>query len=748
MIEKVYVIGGMSCAACSASVERVVGRIKDVESCSVNLATNKMNVSYNNDETEEEIFKAVQKAGFTIESEKQTQEKVSEKPKNKSASSAPIITSFILCFILLYISMGHMISSNIPLPTFLDPMMYPYNFSIAQMLLTIPIMFIGRKFFINGFKSLFLLHPNMDTLVAIGSSASFLYSLYITFSIPFSTSHHIAHELYYESAAVVLTFIMLGKYLENRNKEKTKDTINKLMSLAPDTATLIKNDKEITVKTSDLKIDDIIVIKPGAKVPIDCVVIKGESTVDESMLTGESVPVHKEIDDNLTGGSLNCDGVVYAKVTHIGEDTTLSKIIKIVEEAQGKKAPISKIADKVSGFFVPTVICIAIVTAFIWLIVSGDTSLTLKAFVSVLVIACPCALGLATPTAIMVGTGLGASNGILIKSGEALERANDTKIIVFDKTGTLTKGKMSVDEIFTNIDNDEFIKELSAIESLSEHPVAKAICEYAENKKLKYNNDFSEFKNISGKGLYALTYDGNEYYCGNKRLLNENKIKTEEFDKSAEEMLNQGKTVIYLAKNSEVLGVVTVSDEIREESKDVISALKDMNIKTVMLTGDNELCANYIGNQLGVDKIYSQVLPQEKAKIVEELKNEGTVMMVGDGINDSPALATADIGAAVSNGSDAAIETADIVLMNSNLNCVLKSVVLSKLTIRNIKQNLFWAFLYNCIGIPIAAGVLYPAFSILLNPMYAGIAMSLSSVCVVSNALSLRTKKIDKVRKK
>lgn len=748
MIEKVYVIGGMSCAACSASVERVVGRINDVESCSVNLATNKMNVSYKNSETEEEIFKAVQKAGFTIECENLAQEKVPEKAKNKSTSSAPIITSFILCFILLYISMGHMISSNIPLPSFLDPMMYPYNFSIAQMLLTIPIMFIGRKFFINGFKSLFLLHPNMDTLVAIGSSASFLYSLYITFSIPFSSSHHIAHELYYESAAVVLTFIMLGKYLENRNKEKTKDTINKLMSLAPDTATLIKNDKETTVKTSDLKIDDIIVIKPGAKVPIDCVVIKGESTIDESMLTGESVPVHKEIDDNLTGGSLNCDGVMYAKVTHIGEDTTLSKIIKIVEEAQGKKAPISKIADKVSGVFVPTVICIAILTAFIWLIVSGDTSLTLKAFVSVLVIACPCALGLATPTAIMVGTGLGASNGILIKSGEALERANDTKIIVFDKTGTLTKGKMSVDEIFTNIDNNEFIKKLSAIESLSEHPVAKAICEYAENKNLKHSDDFSEFKNISGKGLYALTYDGNEYYCGSKRLLNENKIVTDEFDKSAEEMLNQGKTVIYLAKNSEVLGVVTVSDELREESKDVISALKDMNIKTVMLTGDNELCANYIGNQLGVDKIYSQVLPQEKAKIVEELKNEGTVMMVGDGINDSPALATADIGAAVSNGSDAAIETADIVLMNANLNCVLKSVVLSKLTIRNIKQNLFWAFLYNCIGIPIAAGVLYPAFSILLNPMYAGIAMSLSSVCVVSNALSLRTKNLDKVRKK
>lgn len=748
MIEKVYVIGGMSCAACSASVERVVGRINDVESCSVNLATNKMNVSYNNSETEEEIFKAVQKAGFTIECENQAQEKVPEKAKDKTTSSAPIITSFILCFILLYISMGHMISSNIPLPTFLDPMMYSYNFSIAQMLLTIPIMFIGRKFFINGFKSLFLLHPNMDTLVAIGSSASFIYSLYITFSIPFSSSHHIAHELYYESAAVVLTFIMLGKYLENRNKEKTKDTINKLMSLAPDTATLIKNDKEITVKTSDLKIDDIIVIKPGAKVPIDCVVIKGESTIDESMLTGESIPVHKEIDDNLTGGSLNCDGVMYAKVTHIGEDTTLSKIIKIVEEAQGKKAPISKIADKVSGVFVPTVICIAILTAFIWLIVSGDTSLTLKAFVSVLVIACPCALGLATPTAIMVGTGLGASNGILIKSGEALERANDTKIIVFDKTGTLTKGKMSVDKIFTKIDNDEFIKKLSAIESLSEHPVAKAICEYAENKNLKHSDDFSEFKNISGKGLYALTYDGNEYYCGSKRLLNENKIETDEFDKSAEEMLNQGKTVIYLAKNSDVLGVVTVSDELREESKDVISALKDMNIKTVMLTGDNELCANYIGNQLGVDKIYSQVLPQEKAKIVEELKNEGTVMMVGDGINDSPALATADIGAAVSNGSDAAIETADIVLMNSNLNCVLKSVVLSKLTIRNIKQNLFWAFLYNCIGIPIAAGVLYPAFSILLNPMYAGIAMSLSSVCVVSNALSLRTKKLDKVRKK
>ena len=734
----------MSCAACSASVERVTKRIDGVTSCSVNLTTSKMNVIFDGtQETEKKIITAVQKAGFTINEEQK--EAPLPKPKNKGNTKAPIIASFILCGLLLYISMGTMLIDGLPLPEIFNSEKYPYNFAIIQMLLTIPIMFIGRKFFINGFRSLFLLHPNMDSLVAIGSTASFIYSLYITFSIPFS-HHNVAHELYFESAAVVLTFIMLGKFLENRNKEKTKDTIKKLMSLSPDTAVVLKDEKELTVKTSELKVDDIVIIKPGAKIPTDCIVIKGESSVDESMLTGESLPVHKKADDILTGGSINCDGVIYAKVKSVGEDTTLHKIIKIVEDAQGKKAPIAKIADKVAGVFVPTVIAIAIITAIVWIIVMGDSSLTLKAFVSVLVIACPCALGLATPTAIMVGTGLGASNGILIKSGEALERANNTKVIVFDKTGTLTKGKMTVDNVFCNTDKKLFLNMLAAVESLSEHPVAKAVCEYTDLQNIKFENNFADFKNISGKGLYALALNGDEYFCGNKRLLNENNISTDEFNTVSEKALSQGKSVVYLSKNAKTLGFVSISDTLRDESKDVISKLKKMNIKTVMLTGDNNSSAEYIGNQLGIDEIFSQVLPSEKADVVEKLKSEGTVMMVGDGINDSPALATADIGAAVSNGSDIAIESADIVLMNSDLNCVLKSVILSKLTIRNIKQNLFWAFLYNCIGIPIAAGLLYPFFGILLNPMYAGIAMSLSSVCVVGNALRLKTKKLDKVR--
>ena len=744
MAEKVFIIGGMSCAACSASVERVTKRIDGVTSCSVNLTTSKMNVIFDGTkETEEKIITAVQKAGFTIIEEQK--EKFTVKQNKKDNTKAPIIASFILCGLLLYISMGTMLIDGLPLPEIFNSEKYPYNFAIIQMLLTIPIMFIGRKFFINGFRSLFLLHPNMDSLVAIGSTASFIYSLYITFSIPFS-HHNVAHELYFESAAVVLTFIMLGKFLENRNKEKTKDTIKKLMSLSPDTAVVLKDEKELTVKTSELKVDDIVIIKPGAKIPTDCIVIKGESSVDESMLTGESLPVHKKADDILTGGSINCDGVIYAKVKSVGEDTTLHKIIKIVEDAQGKKAPIAKIADKVAGVFVPTVIAIAIITAIVWIIVMGDSSLTLKAFVSVLVIACPCALGLATPTAIMVGTGLGASNGILIKSGEALERANNTKVIVFDKTGTLTKGKMTVDNVFCNTDKKLFLNMLAAVESLSEHPVAKAVCEYTDLQNIKFENNFADFKNISGKGLYALALNGDEYFCGNKRLLNENNISTDEFNTVSEKALSQGKSVVYLSKNAKTLGFVSISDTLRDESKDVISKLKKMNIKTVMLTGDNNSSAEYIGNQLGIDEIFSQVLPSEKADVVEKLKSEGTVMMVGDGINDSPALATADIGAAVSNGSDIAIESADIVLMNSDLNCVLKSVILSKLTIRNIKQNLFWAFLYNCIGIPIAAGLLYPFFGILLNPMYAGIAMSLSSVCVVGNALRLKTKKLDKVR--
>ena len=744
MAEKVFIIGGMSCAACSASVERVTKRIDGVTSCSVNLTTSKMNVIFDGtQETEKKIITAVQKAGFTINKEKK--EETLPKTNNKGNAKAPIIASFILCGLLLYISMGTMLIDGLPLPEIFNSEKYPYNFAIIQMLLTIPIMFIGRKFFINGFRSLFLLHPNMDSLVAIGSTASFIYSLYITFSIPFS-HHNVAHELYFESAAVVLTFIMLGKFLENRNKEKTKDTIKKLMSLSPDTAVVLKDEKELTVKTSELKVDDIVIIKPGAKIPTDCIVIKGESSVDESMLTGESLPVHKKADDILTGGSINCDGVIYAKVKSVGEDTTLHKIIKIVEDAQGKKAPIAKIADKVAGIFVPTVIVISVITAIVWIIASGDSSLTLKAFVSVLVIACPCALGLATPTAIMVGTGLGASNGILIKSGEALERANNTKVIVFDKTGTLTKGKMTVDNVFCNTDKKLFLNMLAAVESLSEHPVAKAVCEYTDLQNIKFENNFADFKNISGKGLYALALNGDEYFCGNKRLLNENNISTDEFNTVSEKALSQGKSVVYLSKNAKTLGFVSISDTLRDESKDVISKLKKMNIKTVMLTGDNNSSAEYIGNQLGIDEIFSQVLPSEKADVVEKLKSEGTVMMVGDGINDSPALATADIGAAVSNGSDIAIESADIVLMNSDLNCVLKSVILSKLTIRNIKQNLFWAFLYNCIGIPIAAGLLYPFFGILLNPMYAGIAMSLSSVCVVGNALRLKTKKLDKVR--
>ena len=744
MTEKIFIIGGMSCAACSASVERVTKRIDGVTSCSVNLTTSKMNVIFDGTgETEKKIITAVQKAGFTINEEQK--EAPLPKPKNKGNTKAPIIASFILCGLLLYISMGTMLIDGLPLPEIFNSEKYPYNFAIIQMLLTIPIMFIGRKFFINGFRSLFLLHPNMDSLVAIGSTASFIYSLYITFSIPFS-HHNVAHELYFESAAVVLTFIMLGKFLENRNKEKTKDTIKKLMSLSPDTAVVLKDEKELTVKTSKLKVDDIVIIKPGAKIPTDCIVIKGESSVDESMLTGESLPVHKKADDILTGGSINCDGVIYAKVKSVGEDTTLHKIIKIVEDAQGKKAPIAKIADKVAGIFVPTVIVISVITAIVWIIASGDSSLTLKAFVSVLVIACPCALGLATPTAIMVGTGLGASNGILIKSGEALERANNTKVIVFDKTGTLTKGKMTVDNVFCNTDKKLFLNMLAAVESLSEHPVAKAVCEYTDLQNIKFENNFADFKNISGKGLYALALNGDEYFCGNKRLLNENNISTDEFNTVSEKALSQGKSVVYLSKNAKTLGFVSISDTLRDESKDVISKLKKMNIKTVMLTGDNNSSAEYIGNQLGIDEIFSQVLPSEKADVVEKLKSEGTVMMVGDGINDSPALATADIGAAVSNGSDIAIESADIVLMNSDLNCVLKSVILSKLTIRNIKQNLFWAFLYNCIGIPIAAGLLYPFFGILLNPMYAGIAMSLSSVCVVGNALRLKTKKLDKVR--
>lgn len=734
-----YIISGMSCAACSASVNRVITRLDGVTECDVNLITGKMTVIYDETKTGQADFvRVVEKAGFGIEPDVQKQEKKPEK-KEKENSVLPILITAVFSGLLLLISMGPMLINGFPLPSFINPEINPYNYAITQLLLTLPALFTGRKFFIKGIPLLFRGHPNMDSLVAVGAGASFIYSIVMTYTIV--NNHHAIHNLYFESVAVVITLVMLGKYFEGRSRNKTADAIKKLMELSPDTAVVLKDGKEYTVPTEKVDLGDTLVIKSGAKIPLDGIVKEGQSGVDESMLTGESLPVEKTVGDSVTGGSINLDGLMLVEVTRIGGDTTLAKIIKFVEDAQSKKAPISKTADKVAGIFVPAVIIIALVSALIWLIAGKDIAFVLKIFTSVLVVACPCALGLATPTAIMVGTGLGANNGILIRNGEVLEISHKIKAAVFDKTGTVTTGKPEVTDIVTD-DETKLIALASAAESGSEHPLAKAVREYADKNGVTETQKPTEFKNVSGKGIVC-TIENERVILGKAALLEENGISTDKYREKAEQLAGEGKSVMYLTVSDKLLGVIAVADSLKPESVDTFKKFKEMGIKTVLLSGDNKLCAEYIGGILNSDEVYSEVLPEEKAEIVAKIKEKyGSVMMIGDGINDAPALSEADVGCAIGNGSDIAIESADIVLMKSNPYDAARAVNLSRLTIRNIQQNLFWAFCYNTVLIPVAAGILYPLGGILLSPMLAGLAMSLSSVFVVGNALRLRGKKL------
>ena len=731
-----YIISGMSCAACSASVERVMKRLDGVESCEVNLITGKMTVTYNQSKTgKEDFIRVVTKAGFGITAD--TPEK-KEKPKGQKDSFLPIIISGIFSLTLLYISMGQMIFSSIPLPSFLDINEEPYNFAITQILLCLPPLYFGRKFFIKGIPLLFKGHPNMDSLVAIGAGASFIYSLVMTFTI--NHNPHAVHNLYFESVAVVITLILLGKFLEKRSQKKTADAIEKLIELSPDTAVILKNNKEIEVKTEEIKVGDILIVRAGGKIALDGVIINGSSALDESMLTGESLPIEKTVGDFVTGGSINLNGRLEVKVTAIGLDTTLSKIIKFVEEAQSKKAPISKVADKVSGIFVPTVLIIATVSAVIWLISGADLPFALKIFTSVLVVACPCALGLATPTAIMVGTGLGAKNGILIRNGEVLETTHRINVAVFDKTGTVTKGSPVVLDIVSE-EKEEILKITASAESGSSHPLSKAITKKAEQLKIKLL-PIENFENISGKGIKCLI-EKQEVLVGKEAFLNQNGIDTAQFKTEAKLSASKGNSLVFVALDNKALGFISIADELKENSKEAFSKLKNLGIKTVLLSGDNKLCAEFIGKEIGTDEIYSEILPEQKAEIIEKLKSENsTVLMVGDGINDAPALTVADVGCAIGSGSDIAIESADIVLMKNDILDVSKAITLSRLTIKNIKQNLFWAFCYNTVLIPIAAGVLYAFGGPLMSPMFAGLAMSLSSLFVVTNALRLKNKKL------
>ncbi|MBO5357698.1 MAG: copper-translocating P-type ATPase [Clostridia bacterium] len=727
-----YNVTGMSCAACSSSVQRVVSRLNGVQSCDVNLITGKMTVTFDeNTVSSADFFRVVQKAGFGI-----TSDIVKKEVKQQKESVAPIIVALIFAAVLLYVSMGQMLFENLPLPSLFNMNKNPYNFALLQLLCCLPVLYVGRSFFIKGIPLLFKGHPNMDSLVAIGAGASLIYSVVMTFTLSFNP--HAVHNLYFESSAVVVALVMLGKFFERRSKAKTARALEKLMELAPDTAVLFKDGKEYEIPTAEIKVGDILLIKAGAKIPLDSVVTDGESTVNEAMLTGESLPIDKRLGDKVFGGSVNLDGVLYVKVTHVGEDTTLAKIIKFVEEAQSKKAPISKTADKVAGVFVPVVIAIALVAAAIWLIVGKDIAFALKVFTAVLVIACPCALGLATPTAIMVGTGLGASNGILIRNGEVLEVIHKVKAVVFDKTGTLTVGKPTVTDY---VGNDSAIAVAAACEVASNHPLALAVREYADSLGAVYTQP-DEFKNISGKGVLA-TVGGKEVLVGKGAFLRDNGIDITAFNENAQKFAGEGKSVAYVAVNGRCEGLFAIADTLKDNSLAALQRLKKQGIKTVILSGDNKLAAEYIGKRVEADEVYAEVLPDGKAEIIKEIRQKyGTVMMVGDGINDAVALTEADVGCAIGGGSDIAIESADIVLMRSDICDVPRAINLSRFTIRNIKQNLFWAFCYNTICIPVAAGVLYAFGGPLLSPMLGGLAMSFSSVFVVGNALRLRGKKL------
>ena len=746
MKTETYNIKGMTCASCSSAVERVTRKMDGVEVSNVNLATNKMTITY--DETKaspEAIMNKVDRAGFSaslevVETREEKQEEKLEAEEEQHKIRLRLIGAIVFAVPLLYISMGHMVPWPMPLPEFLHMHMNPLNFAVAQLILTTIVLIFGRKFYIVGFRTLFRGHPNMDSLVAIGTGSAFLYSLVMTIRIP--TDPHAVDQLYYESAAIVVTLVMLGKYMESRSKGKTSEAIRKLMELAPDVAVVLRDGKEEEVPVEQIQANDVILVRPGTKVPLDGVVKQGASSVDESMLTGESIPVEKEVGDEVIGGSMNYNGAMQVTVTHVGSDTTLAKIIKLMEDAQGKKAPISKLADTVAGYFVPAVLLIAVVAAVIWAIAGYPAAFVLRIFVSVLVIACPCALGLATPTAIMVGTGLGARYGILIKSGEALEITHKVGAVILDKTGTITEGKPKVTDIISGeVSEDDLLRLAASCEVPSEHPLGQAIVEGARERGMELQ-EVAEFQSLTGKGIQAV-YDGKQINIGNLRMVEELQFDLGEYQKTAEELAEKGQTPMFVIREGQVLGIVSVADTVKKTSKEAIDKIRSLGVKVYMLTGDNKRTAAYIGKQVDADEVIAEVLPQDKASVVSSLQKEGKrVMMVGDGINDAPALAQADVGVAIGSGSDIAMESSDVVLMKSDLMDVFRAIKLSKSTIRNIKENLFWAFIFNTCGIPVAAGLLYPFGGPLMSPIIAGLAMSFSSVFVVTNALRLRTIKL------
>ena len=749
MKREVLKISGMTCAACSARIEKVVSKIEGVESVTVNLTTEKLSAYIDEEVADvQKIKAAVERAGFgwseLKEGSQQADEDRQKKEREINLLWKKFIVSAVFSLPLLYISMGSMLSflSFLPIPEYLEPMNYPLNFALVQILLTIPVLIAGNRFYVVGFRAIRMKSPNMDSLIAMGTTAALIYSLYSTWQI-YQGNMGFVEGLYFETAGVIITLILLGKSMEAVSKGRTSEAIKKLMGLAPKTATVIKNGKEIEISIDDVEENDIVLVKPGAKIPVDGEITEGFTSVDESMLTGESMPVDKKVGDSVFAATINKNGLIRFRATKVGDNTALAQIIKLIEDAQQSKAPIAQMADIVSGYFVPTVFVIAIASFALWML-SGETlSFSLTIFVSVLVIACPCALGLATPTAIMVGTGKGAENGILIKGGEALETTHKINTIIFDKTGTITEGKPTVTDIITTgtVDSDSLLQITASAEKGSEHPLGEAIVKSAEDKGLELY-PIEHFESITGQGINA-TIQGKQLLIGNIRLMQEMDIAVEAVLKDADTLAAQGKTPMYIALDSKLAGIIAVADVVKPGSAKAVKKLMEMGIEVAMITGDNRRTAEAIAKQVGITRVLSEVLPQDKSGEVKKLQQEGRrVAMVGDGINDAPALVQSDIGIAIGSGTDVAMESADIVLMHSDLMDVVTAIQLSKSTIRNIKQNLFWAFAYNVAGIPLAAGVLHIFGGPLLNPIFAAAAMSLSSVSVLSNALRLRRFKV------
>lgn len=742
--EEVFVIDGMTCATCALTIENAVKKLDHVDSAVVNLTTEKLTVNYNPDlVSEKEIEKAVADAGYSASVFDPTTAKSQSERQSEATQNMwhKFLLSALFAIPLLYISMGSMV--GLWVPEIISMSAHPLNFALIQLILTLPVMYFGRGFYVNGFRSLFKGHPNMDSLVALATTAAFVYSLYGVYHIILGHSHH-AHMLYFESVAVILTLIILGKYFETLSKGRTSDAIQKLVKLSAKEATVIRDGVEQAVAIEDVRVGDLILVKPGGKIPVDGSVVSGHSAIDESMLTGESIPVEKATEDKVYGASINGQGALIIRAEKVGDETLLAQIIKLVEDVQQTKAPIARIADKVAGVFVPTVIVIALVTFIFWYLIMGQTFVfALQVAISVLVIACPCALGLATPTAIMVGTGRGAENGILYKHGDTLENAHHLDTIVFDKTGTITQGKPQVVDIFAyQGDKDKLLAKVASIEKLSEHPLSQAIVEKASADKLALT-EVTHFKSLTGFGLQA-DIDGQTVYVGNRKLMEKYQVDLTASQEAVLAGTQKGQTPIYISANAQLLGLITVADLLKADSKETVAKLQEKGIDVVMLTGDNSKTAQAIAKQAGIKNVISEVLPDQKSQAIQDLQSQGKmVAMVGDGINDAPALAVADIGIAVGSGTDIAIESADIILMKAEISDVLKALSISRLTIKIIKENLFWAFIYNILAIPVAMGVLYLFGGPLLNPMIAGLAMGFSSVSVVLNALRLKYIKLN-----